>query len=301
MKKINIILGIFLIGSPLFASDPGTSAGVTLLWPVTAKAASMGQACAGLRGDISALHYNPAGMALFTSGKLSMMYQRGFAEDDYGSFLYGKKTSYGGFSMSFVNYDTGKIEMYDSSGNLMTKIGQRDMILTAGAARKILNLPAGISLKYMSSEIFGNKAKVWAMDAGAQYLGFGDDFTLGLAVQNLGGKLKYLTKKESLPLTIRPGASYNMILNEQKIIFSCDLPYYLNDKETLALMGMDYTYKNSVSFRSGYRLNLSDSSGEAETFSFGIGFNWSTYSFSYATSITDNLDAPHRLSLAMRF
>jgi len=283
MKKINIILGILLVSSPAIALDPGTTAGVTLLQPVTAKAASMGQACSGLRGDISALNYNPAGMASFTSGELSMMYQRGFAEDNYGS-----------------NYDTGKIEMYNSSGDLITKTGQRDMIFTVGAARKIFGLSMGVSVKHMSSEIFGNEAKVWAMDAGAQFLGFGDNLTFGLAIQNLGGKLQYLSEKESLPLTIRPGASYNMVLNAHKIMFSLDMPYYKNDKETLALMGVDYTY-NALSLRSGYRLNLSDSDGEAESFNFGIGFNWSTYSFSYATGLIDNLDSPHQLSFTMKF
>ncbi|MEA3306885.1 MAG: PorV/PorQ family protein [Elusimicrobiota bacterium] len=300
MKKINIILGIVLISTPAIASDPGTSAGVTLLQPVTAKAASMGQACSGLRGDISALNYNPAGMASFTSGELSMMYQRGFAEDNYGSFVFGRKTSYGGFSMSFINYDTGKIEMYDSSGDLITKTGQRDMIFAVGAAKKIFGLPVGVSVKHMSSEIFGNKAKVWAMDAGAQFLGFGDDITIGLAIQNLGGKLQYLNEKETLPLTIRPGASYNMVSGAHKIMFSLDTPYYKNDKETLALIGVDYTY-NALSLRSGYRLNLSDSDGEAESFNFGISFDWSTYSFSYATGIIDNLDSPHQLSFTMKF
>ena len=202
--------------------------------------------------------------------------------------------------MSFVNYDTGKIEMYDSSGDLITKTGQRDMIFAIGAARKIFGLPIGVSVKRMSSEIFGNKAKVWAMDAGAQFLGFGDNLTIGLSIQNLGGKLQYLNEKESLPLTIRPGASYNMVLNAHKIMFSCDLPYYKNDKETLALIGVDYTY-NALSLRSGYRLNLSDSDGEAESFNFGIGFNWSTYSFSYATGLIDNLDSPHQLSFTMKF
>ena len=300
MKNINIILGIILIASSVFASDPGTTSGVTLLQPVTAKAASIAQASSGLRGDISALNYNPAGMASFTSGELSMMYQRGFAEDNYGSFIFGRKTSYGGFSLSFINYDTGKIEMYDSSGNLITKTGQRDMIFAIGAAKKIFGLPIGISVKRMSSEIFGNKAKVWAIGAGAQFLGFGDNLTFGLSIQNLGGKLKYLNKKESLPLTIRPGASYNMVSGAHAIMFSCDMPYYKNDKETLALIGVDYTY-NALSLRSGYRLNLSDSDGEAESFNFGIGFNWSTYSFSYATGLIDNLDSPHQLSFTMKF
>ncbi len=240
-------------------------------------------------------------MASFTSGELSRMYQRGFADDNYGSFILGRKTSYGGFSMSFVNYDTGKIEMYNTSGDLITKTGQRDMIFAIGAARKVYGLPVGISIKRMSSEIFGNKATVWAMDAGAQFLGFGDNITVGLSIQNLGGKLQYLNEKESLPLTIRPGASYNMISNAHNIMFSLDTPYSTNDKETLALIGVDYTYNDAISFRSGYRLNLSDSDGEAESFNFGIGFNWSTYSFSYATGIIDNLDSPHQLSFTMKF
>ena len=229
------------------------------------------------------------------------MYQSGFNEDNFTSIIYGMNLGSMAVGASILYYDTGDIEVYDSDGDLVSNTGQRDMVLTVGGAREAFGFPLGANIKVVSSEVFGEKAVAFALDLGAQYRGVIENLDLGFAVQNLGTELKYIDRGDPLPFTIRPGALYKMDIRGNPLEVSLDLPYYLEEEEMLALLGVGYTYMNLITIRSGYRLNLRDASGEDESFNVGVGFTWKSYAFDYAMGITQDLSIPHRVSIQKRF
>ncbi len=284
-----------------FAKGAGSSSGITLLQPVSAKVAGRGEAWTALSGEALSIHYNPAGLSSLEKQELSIMYQKGLDKDNFATLIYGRRFSFATLGASILYYDTGKIELYDSSGNSISKVGQRDVIFTMGIAREVSKFPIGVNLKFISSEIFGEKASAFAADFGGQYRGLIKNLDIGLSFQNLGTKLTYISKGESLPLTIRLGSSYQKNFTNNSFLLSCDFPYYVNEEEILFLFGVEYIYKKLLSFRGGYRLNLTDTSREDEPINLGIGLAWENYSLDYAIGITKNLSIPHRISLGMKF
>ena len=311
MKKLKLILVILICNfsfviwnSSLFAKGAGSSSGITLLQPVSAKAVGLAEACSAISGEVLTLHYNPSGLATLKGQEISLMYQRGLDEDSFASILYSKQFPFATLGASVLYYNTGKVELYDLSWEKISKVGQRDIIITVGAAREISKFSLGLNFKVISSQIFGERAAAFAMDFGSQYKGLIKNFNIGLSLQNFGTKLEYLSKGESLPLTIRFGTRYKKNFTNHAFLCSIDFPYYINDEEILFLFGVEYTYKKLLSFRGGYRLNLMnlrDSSREDEPINCGIGITWKNYSLDYAIGITKNLDLPHRLSIGAKF
>ena len=289
--------------STAFAKGAGSSAVSTLTQPVSAKAAGMAEACSSLSGEVLCLHYNPAGLSSLEKQEVLFMYQRGLDKDSLATLIYGKRLPFATLGGSILYYDTGKIELIDLAGKAINKTGQRDIIFTIGAAMPTYGgkIPVGINLKVISSQIFGESASGFAIDFGGQYKGLVEGLDIGLSFQNLGTKLKYISEGESLPFTMRLGGSYRRNFAKHALTGSVDFPYYINEKEILALLGVEYRYKNLLSSRAGYRLNMSNSSGEDESFNLGLGITWENYSLDYAIGITKNLSLPHHISIQAKF
>lgn len=299
------IIGLICLSSQamVLAKGVGSSAGVTLLQPVSAKVSGLGEACASLSGEVFSLYYNPAGLSSLEQQAVSFMYQKGVAEDNFTTLIYGKKFTFGTLGVSVLYYDTGEVEMYNTDGVLISEVGQKDMVFSIGGAKEIGGFPVGINLKVISSEIFGESATAFAVDLGGQYKKelFNGRLQTGLSIQNLGTELTYLEEGESLPLTIRPGISYSKEMNSNAFLVSCDIPYYVNEEEMLVLFGVEYTYNKLFSLRGGYRLNLDDADKEDESINIGLGINWKNYSLDYAVGLTDDLSTPHRVSVQVKF
>lgn len=306
MKLIRLILICIFINLQLsivecLAKGAGSSAGATLTQSVSAKAASMADAYSSLSGEVIALHYNPAGLSTLQESELSTMYLRGLNNDTLGSIIFGKNFSFGTIAASILYYDTGKIELYDLAENKISKIGKRDIIVTVGIGKSIFKekVGLGLNIKGISSEIFGEKAHAFAADIGAQYHGLID---MGLSVQNVGTALTYIDKKESLPEIVRLGMSHTISFTQHAITTAVDVPYFINEEETLGLAGLEYCYDNLFSVRGGYRFNFTDSSrNDEQQVIAGIGLNRNNFFLDYSVGITKNLDIPHYISIRVKF
>lgn len=297
---LSLIVSLTVTGS-LWAKGAGSSAGLTLLQPVSAKVAGMNGAYTAMAGDIFSLHYNPAGLALLKGSEMSAMYQEGLDEDNTASLLYGIRTPIAVLGVSVLYYDTGKIEMYDTNGVEISKVGQRDVIATVGAARFFSSrIAAGLAIKGISSEIFGESASAVAADAGVLYV---SKVNIGLAVQNMGTGLKYISETESLPQIVRLGLSHKLLINKTVMLNTAvDFPHYLQEEESHAIVAVDATYNKMISLRGGYNFNLTDSSREDEQkIAAGVGFQLGMLSLDYAIGIAKNLDMPHHVSIKVKF
>ncbi|MBN2407799.1 MAG: PorV/PorQ family protein [Elusimicrobia bacterium] len=306
MKKLRLLLILALTpavaSGTLRASGAGTTSGLTLLEPISAKAAGMAESGCSLSGEVYNFNYNPASIVTLSGQEASVMYKRGFDEDTVGSVMYGKNFSFASLAGSVLYYNTGDVTMYNASGQEVTETGQKDVVVIIGGAREIKGYPVGVNLKYISSEIFGEKASAFAVDLGAQYKGLAENLDVGLAVRNIGTEMEYIDEGDPLPLNICPGGSYTCKIKDDYVLLGAlDLPYYTNEEEILMLLGLNCVYREMLALRLGYRLNISETKNEDEPLDAGFGFTWKKYTLDYAIGITRNLDNPHNISFSMKF
>ncbi len=302
MKRSGIFLiAICALGYTMSFAGAGESAGLTLLEPVSARSAGLAEAGCSLSGDVVSIHYNPAGISGIENQAASVMYKRGLDEDTYASLIYARGFPFGNLGAAVLYYDTGEIELFDTGGNPVTEVGQRDIVFAVSFAKVLSGIPVGINLKLVSSEVFGENATAVAVDLGGQYGELAENLNIGLAVRNLGTELKYIDEGDPLPLNVCAGASYGISVKGGKLKALLDLPYYVNEAEILSLLGIQYEYKELITARLGYAINISDSDSEAEPLNIGLGFKLDKYSIDYAIGITRDLDNPHYISLEACF
>ncbi|MBN2407743.1 MAG: PorV/PorQ family protein [Elusimicrobia bacterium] len=293
-KPLYLSLILILSATSLYAVGAGSSAVSTLLIPVSSRISALGETCTPLENDITLLNCNPAGIYGLTGWNTSLMYQRGYAEDNYMNLHIGKDYKSLVLATSILYYSTGEIELYKSNGTLVKEVGKREIVWTLGASKKIWRMPVGVNLKLISSELFGETASAYALDMGTQYL-INDKLNLGLSVRNLGTKIKYLSEEESLPTIVQFGSSYIKEFNKYRLLILDDVAYYLNEEEYLNMTGVELGYQERYFLRAGYKINLSET--ENQSFSVGLGFICNKITVDYSIEMNNSLNIPHRVSL----
>jgi len=300
VKKISI-LSTFLVAVlavNLWAKGAGTSGAIVLEQPVGARAPGMAEAYTAVGGEIGVLRYNPASLVSLLGREAGFSYQRGLAGDSFMSFLYGQPTSVGVFGGAFSYYTMGDIDLIDLDGNEWTAKAEQDFVILVGFARKFLeNLPMGINLKIVSSRLVEvETGTAFAIDLGGLYYTAIEGLAGGLAIRNLGTKLKFLDESDSLPLTISVGGAYQKAFGSQKILISVDFPFLVYEQEVTPAVGFEFDWREMIQGRIGYRFNIDDTG-----LALGMGFTYQNYFINYAFGLADRLENAHRVSLGVRF
>jgi len=109
-----------------------------------------------------------------------------------------------GVGVQYLSY--GSLTKFDENGISGDTFIPADMAASLSYAKNIGSFGLGINLKYISSKIV-NTATAYAADIGVQHK-LGDKLTLGLAVQNMGSKMKFISDEDSLPMNIKLGGAY---------------------------------------------------------------------------------------------
>ncbi|MFW6134956.1 MAG: PorV/PorQ family protein [Elusimicrobiota bacterium] len=282
------------------AQGSGSSSIVSLLNPLSSRAAAMGEACSGISGDLMTVNYNPAGLFEIENLQVSAMYQKGLSDDVFASVVVGKKFSSGSLGTAVSYYSTGKISLYNIDGDLIRKTGQRDIVLIIGSARRFNFLFGGLNLKFISSEVFGRDALCLAVDMGGQYR-VTNDMVVGVSVQNIGPELKYIEKFEKLPYIARSGMSYNLNIENEEFLFALDFPYYINEEELKLNIGLEAVFEDRLSIRLGLKSNLTRPDKIDEKLTLGWGLEVENFEFNYSVGITDHLNIPQRISVDFKY
>lgn len=308
MKKIILAtvltFSLQLIAFNLIAKGPGSSSGIILVQPISPEATGMAEACSSMSGKTFVMNYNPAGLAALRGLEFSTIYQKGLSDDTLTAIILGKNLLNAVLGVSVIYYTTGKIDLYDATGALIRKVGQKDIVVIVGSAKKFENFSAGLNLKFISSEIFENNAIAFAVDIGGQYeisCDINNSINTGLCIQNIGTTLTYLKAREKLPLLVRPAVSWNHKEARSDFTVSVDLPYYINEQELIMSVGAVASFERQLSIRAGYKINLTNSKNIDEKLNFGWGICISKFQFNHSIGITGKLIIPQRFSISTKF
>ncbi|MFO7524474.1 MAG: PorV/PorQ family protein [Ignavibacteriaceae bacterium] len=309
MKKRILITFIFiaLVHSQILAqgfvsevSKKGTTAAPFLLISQSARATGMGSAFVGVANDVSAIFWNPAGLTKMEGTNVMFDHTIWIADIKYNfvaaSYNLG---DIGTVGVCYVGSNIGEmkvttVESPEGTGETFTA---NDVAFSIAYAIQLTeNFSIGFSPKFIYQSIWRMDATAFAMDMGVQYLTPFDGMMLAMSISNLGTKMQMLgnsnlvlhdidpqssgnngkipayleTNAWALPLNFRVGVAYNPVYNEMhKLTVAMDASHPSDNYESVNI-GAEYTYRDFISLRGGYKSLFLIDSEESFTAGFGI-------------------------------
>ncbi|HNW60123.1 MAG TPA: PorV/PorQ family protein [bacterium] len=324
--------------APLYAqkiSGVGTSAAAFLKIGVGARALGMGEAQSTQAEDITAMFWNPAGLAKIERMQILL---------NHYDYLADMKFEYAGIAIPVRNVGTfgvffSYLGMPDIERTTITyPDGNGEMVsassFAAGVsfARSLTDRFAiGGTGKLVHESIWHDDAGGMALDVGVQYRTFFKNLKIGMSISNFGADMRMdgrdmlvqhdidetsggnngninaqlSTDEFPLPILFRVGISANLAedflgLKEHDLIVAVDAIHPSDNREYLNV-GAEYSFKKLFSLRGGYRqLFLEDSEGGL---TFGMGLHAKVLNtdllLDYAMIDYGILDRQNKFSLIM--
>jgi hypothetical protein len=323
------VLAALLCAVPLGAraagfgsNQAGTSAATFLTQGADARAAGMGNAVGASADDASGVYWNPADLAGLHYRDATFTHTASYQNTFYDFLAYAQPIEISGgggrerdlapdqigtLAVSIQYQNAGKIAEVDNTGAPTGgSFTPQDFAVTVGWGTELARgLDAGVSVKYISSQIEGSAA-TGAADFGARWRveipGTEIGYSLSGAVRNVGAPLKFDDASDPLPMIITIGQALHPI---HSVTVDVDVnvprdasPYVSFGAEWRAPMTAGVT----AALRAGYdgRLSSGDLAGTTGiTFGGGLGFQ--RFGFDYAWTPAGTLGNIQKLSLTYRF
>lgn len=241
------LLALFAAGFVLSLSSGAFAQGETavpfLLISPNARAGGMGESGTGLADNVSALFWNPGGLAFLKGDEISLTHAPWlpeFSSDlsyDFLSFRHYLPDWDGDLSASITYFNLGEFNRTYSDGPTIVGTWHAfEFAVTVGYSAQISDgLGLGANFRYIRSELapFGTEQEAGkgiasdvSFDIGLLYrpqtldlplLGnFDNRLGLGIALSNLGPKLYYIDQAQAdpLPTNLRLGISLHLLKTE---------------------------------------------------------------------------------------
>lgn len=301
------VLALLALALPARAADEGVSGAQFLRIGVDAKTAALGETGAAA-GGAPALFYNPAGLAALKGPELYLSHARWIGETGYSGLAFARKAGGGAFGFAASYLSGPAIDKYDKYGNdLGETYSASDIAASFGfCPNTAAPVAFGLNLKFIRSKLENMSASAPAFDAGLRWTAAKDKLVFGASVQNAGGKLKYDSEADPLPLTFRAGGQYAMKIKRGRsqridLAFFSDASY-LKDTgaafgagvELLSAYDKDYLF----AMRAGYK---TAATGDAAGVSGGLGLEAAAYTVDYAFAPMGDLGGTHKFSVTVKF
>lgn len=335
-----IALLVFTVINPttLFAGrgdKVGSASGYQLLIPVGAKSIGLGGANLATTSGVEAIYWNPAGLARTTSStNLLLSHMRYIADIDveYVGFASAVGPGVLGFAVKSLSFGDIPITTEDQPDGTGETTSPRFMVVSGTFSRQISDqIYVGITSNFLYEDMGEVSASNVSFSAGVQYSGLGGipELSVGVAVKNLGPKMKYdgdglirtgqindvarpegRYKVESaaadLPSTIEIGLGYAASISESDVLNLSSMFQNNNFSDDEYKLGLEYQFRELLSFRSGL-LFSSESEGVQYIYGTTLGVGMQTtlsgiaISVDYAYRATQYFGGNHVVCLSFGF
>ena len=318
-------------------SKVGTAGSQFLKIWVEPRGAAMGGAYSAVTNDVTALYWNPAGIASVESPSLIFSDVEWFADIRNNFLGYVHPTNAGDFGVSVTVLSMGKEEIttVDEPNGTGEQWGASSMAFGLSYGRWFTKEFAfGVTAKYVYETILDANSSGALFDLGAvlhpeawgslrgsfvisnfgpdlQYRGgpmierlFREGWPSGIAPVDV----ELLAAEAPPPLLLKFGLAYDPVSTpEHRVTLALDL-WHPNDGREKVHVGGEYSWSELISLRGGFRYDpdlWDDRSTSTEGFTFGLGMKYPMggqfYGFGYAGEDRGYLGLKHRFSLAMEF
>ncbi len=269
----------------------GTTAAQFLKLGVGARAIALGGAYVAESSDLSSLYWNPAGLARLLGTGVQLNKTRYLAEVDYNMAAFGTEVrGLGSIGLAILLLDSGNMAVRTESEPEGTgeqfKV-QSFAIQTTFARNLTDRFSVGGSLKYIQERIWHSTASAFAFDVGTLFTTPFNGLRLGASMSNLGPKMRmdgrdilfsedpnptttgtaeivnaqYRMDAHALPLVFRVGLAWDAYdTGTHRLLLATDAAHP-NDNVEYINAGVEYGFRELISFRVGYR-NLFEPDGE---------------------------------------
>ncbi len=288
-KFLKIVFALVVFSGGAAYAAVGQSSGYILTRTTSARAFALADSFGSVDDDISAMEFNPGALATISKAQMSVMYNKGFAEDDYRNIKFGFRRGGSVIGCSVDYYDAGTLEFYDPAGTLKKVSAEKDIIPSVSYAHAVRiggeSVYTGLTLKYFSSTLVNYKtATAYVGDAGILYSFYKIPLMLGVSARNFGSKVKYDSEGDPFPASASASGCLHLARN---LFVVSDVDYFLYDKIRTVSVGGEWMIKKVLALRGGYKF---DSGIEQVSFGFGLKLNNFTINYAYRPNKTFNYD-----------
>ncbi|MES2767042.1 MAG: PorV/PorQ family protein [Bacteroidota bacterium] len=336
MKKYtHLFAGIAIIAAsgmitPAFGQTSGSSAGLFkkvgaaggqfLKIPVGARATGMAGAFSAVSDDLTAIYWNPSGLANLQGINANLSYNNWFAgfTHNFAAVSVPISENYV-VALNIVSFSTGNIEKTTVENEGQNGTGEfysvNDFAIGGTFAGKVTEQFAfGVNAKYVKNGFSNVRSDGFVFDAGTSYEMGVQGIKLGFSIHNFGGDQQFggedlnvttsttgaqeqVSTPFALPLSFRAGISGNVLEGDEvnDLIVALDFETLSDTPEQYAL-GAEYTWNDLFSVRGGYRLGHDEINLAG-----GVGVKYESTGFGgqvdYSIQPTKSLGIVNRISL----
>ncbi len=270
-----------------------------------ARAGAMSSAGAASAMGISAIAYNPAGLSSMSKGEAALSHSAlylGTVHDFIGAGFALPGSSKWKMGLSFARLSSGSMEGRTASRSRSGGYSAYDQAASLALAKQYGRYSVGGSVKYIESSIAGVKGTGYAVDIGVKRGLRGLPVSVGVAVQNLGPGIKYISQRDQLPLSVSAGIMFMPVAG---FMLNFDARRYVYDKNTTYSLGTEYALFGGPETMTGLSLRggVNGGSGQsaAGAFSAGAGIKLMNADLDYAMSPEGALGSTQRITLKKKF
>ncbi len=305
LRRLNSAVSSFLLASCLILglqvaaqAQQLTSGADFLTIDSGARSEGMGEAFTAMADDVTALTWNPAGIALLSRpqvGYLHLLYLNSIGYNFGGVVVplpAGEDTF--GLGAGLVNLGTGS---FDSTLGLAPAVSAGDNAFLLSLAYRVKRIISfGVTAKYIQEELAGYNASAFAGDAGVLFTP-GDRVRIGLGVFDFGQEVQFISAADPLPFSGRLGLAWKILdLPRHTLTLSADNGWEFTTQTYTGAAGAEYWFDRILALRAGF---TGDSYQQHPTA--GVGINVDPVEFDYAFSPQGTLGDTHRFSLVLSF
>jgi hypothetical protein len=287
---------------PEDVSKVATTAAQFLKLEVGPRATAMGGATVAAVEDMTALFWNPAGLAKVKQQSFYGTYTSLYAGIQHGYVAFGMpigRSDYFGAHVTYLNsgkMEVTSLEFPEGTGEFFTV---SDIAIGLSYARNLTDrLSVGGTVKLVNETIWRETATAFGFDVGSQFDTGIKGIKLGMSITNFSTKFKFdgpdlnidvdtdplysgnpdtearlNTQEWSLPLVFRLGIMVDLVGPNSEFLKNPDhrvsFAFDANDPLDNYLRfntGIEYAYRDMLAFRAGYHLNYDETS-----YSVGVG------------------------------
>lgn len=306
----------------------GAAGGQFLKIGIGARGNAMGGAFSSVANDLSAIFWNPAGLAEINTMAADFSYTQWFAtySHNFGAVAMpvgdGYTAAFSVISLSSGDINVTTVERPDGTGSIYQV---NDIAIGASFSGFLTDqFSFGVTVKYVQNAFSSVSASGVAFDIGTKYDTGIQGIKLGFSMHNLSTQQRYdgtdlrttkrlnnalemapldatyLAYPFNLPIVFRAGISSEIIdMPEHKLLASADF-VTLTDVPEQFMLGAEYVWNDFLAIRGGYVFGQ-DQLGIAG----GVGLKYFGGAFGgsidYSINPTVNLGLVNRLTIALNF
>ncbi|UCD95252.1 MAG: PorV/PorQ family protein [Candidatus Zixiibacteriota bacterium] len=332
-RKVILVLAAFLLSTSVLAdefSKTGTAGAQFLKIGVGARYHGLGEASVATVNDIYAMYWNPAGLTEIPASQIGFTYVNYVTDVSLNYVAYARRHgNIGVFGASVTALTMGDQEITtveEPEGTGETYSASSYAFQLTYARELTAQFSFGASFKYISEQIYREKAHGIAFDFGTLLYTGVRSLRFAMNISNMGPEMRFegpdldveydpnntnpnqdpfssTLKVDSydLPLTFRVGVAYDFYFGGDSKVVAAVEAKHPNDNLQQGSLGLEYSWRDTYFLRAGYKLNYEEEGlGLGGGITTGVTEN-TDFSIDYAWVDFGRFESVHRFSASISF